>query len=284
MKKTFLNVIVATSVLAVAQTVSAQTAILTDNFTVTSGGDANNQLSARQTGTEAPSSYSQGSIYSGGGDQTGNGGTYVGQPGGAANSDYLLLYNGGWVQNDLAFNDTVDGGNALSISFNLYQGAYNGQPSTDWTSFSLGLGNPAPNDAGNFGFLVQGNGGMQVFNGGSDVDNQSATVGYVTSDGWTVIVSGNANGTGSPFDGTTYVSLYNNSDPADSETGLGLVYTGQINALSAGDEVGWLNYGSGYNESGIANLDIQAVPEPSAAMLGAGGLGLLALMRRFRRA
>ncbi len=261
MKKTILSVIIATSVLAVAPTVSAQITILTDNFTVASGGDANNQLAARQTGAWAPSAYTQS-----GQDQTGNTGTDVGQPGGAANSDYLLLYNGGWVYNDLAFNDKVVNGGALSISFNIYQGVFNKQNATDWTCFSIGTGTPAPNRAGQFGFLVRGNGGMQVFNGNSEASNESTqdAPGYVTSDGWTVILSGNADGTGSPFDGTTYVQLYNNSDPAQSpaETGLGLVISFQLTTpLASGDTTGFLCAdGSGdYNESGIANIDILAL-------------------------
>lgn len=298
MKKTFLIATIATSVLAVAQTVSAQTTILTDNFTVTpagagSGGAINSQLSTRQTGTAAPSTYS---YNSSGQDQVGNN-TYVGQPGGQSatgnlsaddNTDFLMLYNNGWVLNNLALNDTVDGGMALSISFNLYQGTFNGQGGTDWTSFSVGTA-AAPNDSGQFGFLVQGNGGIQIFNGGAKISTLAQdTAGYAISDGWTVTLSGNAAGTTSPFDGTTYVLLYNNADPANGEdTGLGLVDSFELTtALTAGDEAGFLTVdGSGdFNEAGIANLDIAAVPEPSAPVLAAAGLGLLALIRRFRRA
>jgi hypothetical protein len=259
MNKCFLNTIIATSVLAVAQTLTAQTTVLTDNFTVTSGGNVNSQLGSRQTGTYAVSGYTAGGT---GGNQTGNTGTYVGQPGGAGNSAYLLMYDGQWVYNDLAFNDAVVGGSALSISFNIYQGVHNNQNSNDWTSFSFGTGAPAPNLAGQFGFLVEGGQGMQVFNGNSlalDRSDESGYGGFVTSDAWTVILSGTAAGTGSPFDGTTYVKLYNNDDPSNSMTGLGLVWSGQLTTpLSSGDMIGFYDSppDPGWNENGIANLNV----------------------------
>jgi hypothetical protein len=280
MKNTFLNTIIATAVLAGAQTLTAQTTILTDNFTVTSGGDVNNQLAGRQTGTQAVSGYTD--AGQGGGNQTGNTGTYVGQPGGAGNSAYLLMYNGDALYNNLVLNSSLLGGQALSVSFNIYQGTYNGQPAGDWTSFSIELPGsvPNPNNAVGFGFLVQGNNGMQVFDNGNDVFDK-ANQNYVTSDAWTVIFSGNAGGTGSPFGGTTYVQLYNNNDPANSETGLGLVYSGQLStALADGEQIGWHNYNPGFNENGIANLDIVATPEPATVALAALGFTSLLIFRR----
>jgi hypothetical protein len=278
MKNKVYRLILAASLPVMVQTASAQT-LLTDNFTVTSGGDANNQLASRQTGTQAPSSYTDGGT--GGGYQTGNGGTYVGQPGGAANSAYLLMYNGSSLYNNLAFNDSVLGGKALSVSFNIYQGIYNSQNSGDWTSFSIEANGttPNPNTAG-FGFLVEGQSGttvngLQVFNGSSQVTGGIPA--SVVSDGWTVVFSGDAAGTTSPFDGTTYVNLYNDSDPANGETGAGLVYSGQLTtALASGDQIGFHNFFPGFNESGIANLNIEATPEPATIALA--GLGALSLM------
>jgi hypothetical protein len=289
MKNTLYRLIIVVSLPVIAQTGFSQTTILTDNYIITGtqnlGNDANYQLGSgqtRQTGTQAGADGSLYTIF--GNTQTGNNSTYVGQPGGAANSAYLFLINGGGVNNNLTLNDSVLGGsgNALSVSFDIYQGTFNGQSGQAWTSFDIGTGTPSPNQAGQFGFLVRGNGGVQVFNGGSGVGSFD-TAGFATSDAWTVILSGTAGGTGSPFDGTTYVNLYNNNDPANSMTGLGLVESFQLTtALTSGDQVGFLDESDpGFNESGIANLDLAAVPEPgSMALAGLGGLSLLLFRRR----
>ena len=277
MKKTLYHLIIAASLPVIVQTSSAQTTILTDNFDVTANGDPNNQLGSRQTGTQAGSSYT----FSSG--QTGSA-TDVGQPGGAANTGVLLEYNNNWVYNNLAYNDTVLGGNnALSISFNLYQQVLDSQDPTAWSSFSFGRGTPSPNQAGQFGFLVQGDQGMQVFNGNNLALDQNGHA-FVTSDAWTVLLSGTAGGTGSPFDGTTYVQLFNNNDPANSMTGLGLVWSGQLTtALSSGDQIGFLCLqGSypGWNECGIDNLTVVATPEPGTYAMLVGGFAMLICLSR----
>jgi hypothetical protein len=174
MKNKLHSLIIADSLPVIVQTASAQTTILTDNFTVTIGGDANNQPATRQTGTQAGSSY----IYGGQSNQTGSS-TPVGQPSG---TPVLMMYDHGWVYNALAYNDTVLGGNnALSISFNLYQQVLDNQDPTAWTSFSFGRGLPSPNQAGQFGFLVQGDQGMQVFDGNNLALGQNGHA-FVTSD------------------------------------------------------------------------------------------------------
>jgi uncharacterized membrane protein len=285
MKRTLYHLILAASLPVIVQTVSAQTTLLTDNFTSISPGDVNNELGAgqtRQTGTQAVSGYTDAGV--GGGNQTGNYGTMVGQPGGASDGAYCLMYNGDALYNNLVLNNSLLGGHALSISFNIYQGTYNGQPATDWTSFSIETpgSTPNPNNSAGFGYLIRANGGLQVFDNGSSVGSFD-TPGYITSDAWTVVFSGDAAGTTTPFGGTTYVQLYNNNDPANSMTGLGLVYSGQLStALADGDQIGWHNLDPGFNENGIANLDIvTVVPEPSTyALLGAGLLSLLAFRRR----
>lgn len=286
MKNKLYSLIIAASLPVIAQTASAQTTILTDNFNVTSGGgDLNSQLASRQTGTQAGSTY----IYSSG--QVGSA-TAVGQPGGTANTGVLLEYDNNWVYNSLAFNDTVLGGNkALSISFNLYQQVLDNQDPTAWSSFSFGRGLPSPNQAGQFGFLVQGDQGMQVFDGNNLALDENGHA-YVTSDSWTVLLSGTAGGTGSPFDGTTYVQLWNNDDPANNMTGLGLVWSGQLTtALTSGtdgmgDQIGFycLNGNKNdWNEVGVDNLNVvaAAAPEPATmALAGLGGLSLLFFRRR----
>jgi hypothetical protein len=287
MKKTLILTISAL-LIAAAQTVTAQTTIITDNFTITGAGDANTQLSSRQTGTQAFQTYTEN-----GNVQTGNTGTNVGQPGAPGNSGYLLLANNAWAQLQLGFTDSIVNGSALNISFNLYTA--NPDPTVngvDWLSFNIGkFQTPSPNQT-QFGFLVTKNQGLYVFN--STIQQTSGVPTSVTSDAWKVILSGTAGGTGSPFDGTTFVQLYNLDDPAKSETGLGLVYSGQLtNPLGGasdsgsgrnGDYIGWYAYNT--SVSGVGNLTVVTTPtpEPSVAMLLPAGLGLLALVRRFRRA
>ena len=285
MKKTLCHLIIAASLPVIVQTASAQTTILTDNFTVGSNGDANTDLGSRQTGTYAGSPYVYGDSYGGTGSQTGNP-TLVGQPGGAANSNYLLMFNEGYVYNSLGFNDTVVGGNhALSISFNLYQQTLDSQDPTLWTSFSFGRGEPSPNQAGQFGFLVQCNQGLWVFDGNNSALNQYNNAGFVTSDSWTVELSDTAGGTGSPFDGSTYVKLFNNNDPANGMTGLGLVWSGQLTTpLNADPQIGFLCFqgppNTAWNEAGVDNLNVVAAPEPSTYAMLVGGFAMLIGLRR----
>jgi hypothetical protein len=274
MKNPLYRLIIAVSLPLIARTGFAQTTILTDNFTVDQSvyQQPNYEIGSRQTGSQSPSPYTM--FNSGDNIQIGNP-TDVGQPGGSSNPNYLLMLNGG-VYNNLAYNDSVLGGNnPLSISFNLYSG----NPGSGWISCQFGpLGsNPygqgtaaGPNQT-YFGFLVQGDmSGMQVFNGSATAVNDAGVSGVVTSTAWDVIFSG-AGGVGSPFDGTTEVSLYN---------GANLLYQANLSTPldSSGDVLG---FQSDNLVGGIANLDIVATPEPATmALVGLGGLSLLLLRRK----
>ena len=101
MKHKLYRLLTAALLPAIVQAASAAV-LLTDNFTVLPGGVNNqdvNQLlgSGRQTGPLASVSSGFFSTYPFGGDhhQVGNTTTDVGQPGGAANSAYVLLAFGG---------------------------------------------------------------------------------------------------------------------------------------------------------------------------------------------
>jgi len=86
-------------------------------------------------------------------------------------------------------------------------------------------------------------------------------------------VISDASGTGSAFDagtGNAMVKFYRNNQLQRTFTGLTFgANDGFINMEAAGNVNGFFD-----------NLSVQAIPEPSAALLG--GLGLLAMLRRRR--
>lgn len=262
MKKILYHLIIASSLPILIQTVSAQTTILTDDFTVDQNVTQNPDymLASRQTGTQAPSGYT---LFNNPNQQLGNS-TDVGQPG--SNPNYLLLLNGG-AYNNLGFSDAVLGGNnPLSISFDLYSGL----SGSDWMSFQIGSVagvTTGPNQT-DFGFLVRPNmSGLQVFNGTTAVVDVGA--GIVTDSLWTLTFTG-AGGIGSPFDGSTEVTAYN---------GVNLIYQGTLSTAfdSTSDVFGFQSLGV---VGGIDNLNVAAVPEPGTmALAGLGGLSLLLLRR-----
>jgi hypothetical protein len=254
--------------LAYVPAINAQTTLLSDSFAV----DANNNnpnfeiSNGRQGGTQAASQYTyNGNV------QVGHTGVDFGQPGGAANGNFMLLAQGSWAYNNLALNDALLNGSPLSVSFNIYTGVYSGTSPGDWLSFAIGnfgtSGNPWPT-SNNFGLIVHQNGGLDVFDGGTDVFSQGA--GYVTSSAWTEVFSG-AGGTGSPLDGATQVSLYNGASLIDKFN----LTTG----LNSGDQLGFFAYNSMIG--GVGNLDIETTPEPTTLALA--GLGLAALLVSRRR-
>jgi hypothetical protein len=271
MKKTFPYAIISTSLLLAARTVTAQTTLLSDNFTVDANQNNPNYeiANGRQGGSQATSLYT-----SSGNVQVGHTGVDFGQPGGAGNGNFLLLAQNAWAYNDLGLNDSLLNGGALSVSFNLYTGVYSGTSAGDWLSFAVGnfgaSGNPWPT-SNQFGLIVHQNGGLDVINGSSDVFSQGA--GYVTGSAWTAVFSG-AGGSGSPFDGTTQLSLYNGASLID-----------QFNlssGLTSGDQVGFYAYGSMIG--GVGDLSVVATPEPSTlALAGLGFSGLWFLRRRLSR-
>jgi hypothetical protein len=275
MKKTICSSIVAGSLLAVAQTVSAQTTLLTDNFLVDQNVNANPNFeisNGRQGGTQATSPYTITAIDGGGnGVQLGNTSTDAGQPGAPGNSQYMLLAFSSGVQNNLAFNNSLVNNSSLSISFNLYTGSSIGD-SSDWMSFTMSQAGNNFVTAAPFGFLVRNNGGVQVFDHGVNVLNEGP--GSANGSLWSVTLS-DAAGTGSAFAGNgTKISLYNGASLVDT-----LNLSSGLDA--SGDELGF--FGQSTMIGGVGNLSVVAAPEPSTIALASIGLGLLALRRRARR-
>jgi hypothetical protein len=255
-----------------AQSASA-VVLLTDNFTVTSNSqDVNQELAGRQTGTKALSTYTGYGTHH----QVGNAATNVGQPGGIANSNFVLLAGDGSFRNNLDISGSAIG--PVTISFDMYlHGTNPGGGSPDmWVAFTLrGAGEPWPvAGAGEFGMLVRNNGGVQMFQAGANLAPGTwDTAGFSINDHWEFTFTDTA-GTGSAFNGKgSKVTFVNGAT-------TGTLSLGQLN--STGLNLGFRNYQNMYG--GIDNLSVVTVPEPSAPLFLASGLGIMVLRRRNRQA
>jgi len=227
MKPTWHRLLLAVALPVLIQTASAQV-LLTDDFTVdANSNDPNFELgNGRQSGTQALSDYRS----NGGQHQVGNPGTFVGQPGGATNSNYLLLAISGGVQNKTDVAQAATG--PLVVSFDMYfhsdGNAHGGDP-TDWGSFCLNDNNnngfPVVGTSGEFGFLTRYNGGIQLFqNGGSITPSGWDTPGFALADHWVFTFTDTA-GTGSAFVGNgSQVTIVNGT------TTLGTILLSQLNS------------------------------------------------------
>ena len=260
MKKTSYRLIIAASLAAIVQTAPAQV-ILTDNFTVDSNQtDPNYEVgNGRQSGTAAPSSYTE---YTAAGDswnvQVGSG-TVVGQPGGTTNTDYLLLALDGAVQNNLNVSTATPG--PLSISFDLYNRVW-GHPG-DWGAFTLQAAGADPFpvvNANEFGFLSRNTGGMQLFDGTGNITPAGwDTNNFATNTQWTFIFT-DTSGTGSAFNGNgSQVTIMNGGYT------LGAVTLNQLNTtdIEFGFRAENNNDGANLPLIGIANLSVAPSVPPA---------------------
>jgi hypothetical protein len=128
MKSILYRLIIAASLAAIVQTAPA-TVFLSDNFTVTfNSQDVNQELAGRETGSLFPATYDGWQIHH----QVGNSGTDVGQPGGAPNSNYVLLAFNGTFFSDLDIASLASG--PLTNDFDMYLRGANPGGSTDPTS------------------------------------------------------------------------------------------------------------------------------------------------------
>ena len=250
MKKTFCRLLIAVSLPVIIQTASAQV-LLTDNFTVDANQtDPNFEIgNGRQGGTAAPSLYTAYQTFDWN-HQVGSS-TDVGQPGGSANANYLLLALDGAVQNN--FNISTAATGPLSISFDLY---ITRGHSGDWGAFTLEPAGTYPwpvVGANSFGFLSRNTGGMQVFDGTGNITPLGwDTTGHNPSSHWTLIFTDTA-GTGSAFNGNgSQVTFMNGT------TRLGTVTLNQLDTSTI--ELGFRaqNNGDGGNLPiiGVDNLSV----------------------------
>lgn len=240
----------------ILQTASADV-LLTDNFIVSSNSEnPNQQIASRQAGLFAPVLYT----FSGSQTQVGNPGTDVGQPGGAANSAYLLLAFGSYCLSDLPIDAAASG--PITIACDLYANDPGYGPDQggngDWICLALeppgGPGNGNPPfwpvcGSGQFGMLCRGDGGLHLWSGGNDITpNGWDSAGFTTSTSFSFTFS-DSTGTNSAFAG--------NGSEVTISNGGALVATLALDQLqSTGLRFGF--YGQGIE--GVGNLLVSGTP------------------------
>lgn len=254
--------------------VNASTTLFTDNFNSAGGrpfdnsgpGQFNDFLAQDQGGTLAPITYSGFSNH-----PSASGGFFYSIHGyqgtlyieGADNSKIGLNYNFAAIANNL--------NQALRIDFNL---AVGGGGNTTAEGVSFGIGNSALADYDATGnmfsslFLAGNQTGTRQYAAGTEIGN---TITFSDGDLFTYVIS-NASGSGSAFDGSgnSMVKFYVNN-----------VLQQTFTNLTFGANDGFINMEATGNVNGFFdNLSVQAIPEPSAALLS--GLGMLAMLRRRR--
>ena len=185
---------------------SAQVVLFSDNFNInpalpgfTSNNnlDLNFDLADRQAGPLAPSTWFGITEHH----QVGNLATYVGQPGGATayGGGYVLLAFNGNMQNDLDIARASAG--PLTIDFDMMMDPAHGG---EWTAFSIrrpGSAFPITGGNGEFGFLQQNDGGVQLWDGGGSITPSGwNNAGFAPAQHWKFIFTDTA-GTGSAFVG-----------------------------------------------------------------------------------
>ena len=261
-----------------SMTVSTASAALlfSDNFVVTSNSQNVNQETpgTRQSGPLASSSaYVLGPDHH----QVGNTETDVGQPGGVADGNHVLLAFNGWFQSSFPIDAALANGGPLTISFDMYKRSNPFRGADDnWGSFSLRApGDPWPvANSGEFGWLFRNNGGVQMFQTVSDQGTYDVP-GSFSSSHWDMTFTNTAL-TGSAFNGSGSVLRMKN--------GAGAAINVPLNQLnSTGLVLGFRNLDSAF--VGIDNLTINggAVPEPATVVLLAAGLGAATFRRRLAR-
>lgn len=255
----------ATSTLAIFCTANqalSQETFLTDDFTVTSNTqNVNQELELRQTGSLAPFTYTPMGTQT----QVGNPETDVGQPGGASNSNYLLLAFNSSFHSDLDIDASLAQGGPLTIAFDMYvSGNPQGDATDKWGAFTL----RAPGDgwpvagAGEFGMLMRNDGRIEMFQNADSANPAWNVNGYSSDPRWELTFSDTA-GTGSAFDGNGSLLTFTNGDNTESVA---------LNQLSStGLRLGFRNLDAMF--IGIDNLEIRVVPEPISGMLL--GIGLI---------
>jgi hypothetical protein len=250
-------VIIGASLPLIIQTASA-TVLFSDNFNIGTGGNSdgnrnlNFDLADRQGGTLAPATYDGWSEHY----QVGNTGTDVGQPGGYAayGGGYVLVAYSGSFFSDLDV-ATISSG-PLTFEFDMFQPT---GTSSDWAAFSLRFpGDSSPMDqAGEFGFLRRLNGGMQMFQSGTNIAPGSwDTSGFAPATHWKLIFTDTA-GTGSAFVGNgSQVTIINGTAWTNT------IPLSQLNSKNL--RFGWTTSHNSDAFCGIDNLVVSGTPAPAS--------------------
>lgn len=245
---------------------SGAAVLFTDNFTVDANvNDPNYQNNTgRQGGSLGVLNYI--SRFSGPDafkQQVGNATTYPGSAGS------LLLAFEGAVRLDYDFSVV---GTPLEISFDGL--VDNNADTTNWVSLTVGNAGDL-NFVTNvdFGILFRANGGVQYFNDGTGTTGIGGTsFGADVFTTYKVILSDTA-GTGSAFGtGGSRADYFQNG-----------VYLGTATLAQLEAGQGYLGFGSPGeipNISGVDNISISSIPEPSSVLVSLSGLAGLVLVRR----
>lgn len=230
----------------------AQSTLLADNFTVTGTpgtSDVNFNLAGRQSGTQAPGTWT-----TSGNVQAGNNYAGFGQPTG----DFLLVADGGANArlDGLVLSSALVGPNEkLVVSFKADTVVEYGDAS-NWMSFMIspssasGLWHPVVG-SGDFGMLIRGNGQVQAFNNGvvipgmNNVSLASSAINTIT------LTFSGADGAGSPFAGNGTLAVISDGTNSWSTT------------LDTGFTTETISFGSAAN--GVRGFvdDLSVTTEPS---------------------
>lgn len=263
MKNLFHHALAAATLSLMAQTASA-VVLFTDNFDATGPGSPNDQITnpGRQGGTLATLGYLQANNV-----QIGNMTTLPPSPGSGLGDEFLAAFSGTAYVN---FNFSSIS-SPLEVTFLGLVSSISNEGLTDWVSLNIGnaTGVPFVNGANVSSILFRANGGTEVWNHGSNAPGGSGFApGFDVWSNYKVVLSDTA-GTGSAFTG--------NGSRADYYINGSLLGTLTINQLTAGE--GFFGF-SASRIVGYDNISISSVPEPTAALLIPGCLGLMALRRR----
>lgn len=278
MNNPFRSAFPAVSLILLAQNASA-VVLFTDNFDVNTGSSPaalnygigpNHEIAnpGRQGGSLATPTL--GYVFSSN-VQVGNTVTLAPAPGSSL-GDEMLMSSAGRVRIDYNFAAVSA---PIEISFNALPD-FNNADQTNW--FSVMIGDAADNFFVNqasvdFGILFRANGGTQSFVDGASqgAGGSGSPVGLNAWSDYKLILS-DAAGTGSAFGGTTSkVEYFKNG------ASLGIVNLTGAGAFTANQ--GYIAFGVS-TIGGFDSLQISSIPEPAAALMLSGSLGLMALRRR----
>ncbi|BAZ12675.1 YD repeat-containing protein [Calothrix sp. NIES-4071] len=225
--------------------------LLSDSFTTTTNPTTSNlnyEIATRQTGTLKTTNW-VGSVNA----QVGN------KTAGIDSGKYLLVADRGTAALDRNFNGTIAKG-GLKINFSLAPNPTNNVDQSVWGSFSLGLSAANKNtivnaNVAHFGILFRGNGGIQAFDGNTDITSAN------------LVTNPNNQWGGTGNDATLYPFSVVLTDPTDNnpfngvgQTNIGVFANGSLIYSyikgNGGYSDNYLNFGSLWR-SGVDNISIQ---------------------------
>jgi uncharacterized protein (TIGR03382 family) len=252
------------ALLAFTAVCPAATLLFSDNYDATSNQSPNDQIAnpGRQGGTLATLGYLQN-----GNVQIGNLATLPPNTPSGVGDEFLAAFAGrAYVNHDFS-TQTVP----IEITFRGLISSISNTGPRSWVSFSVGdaTGVPFVNGANVASILFRADGDTEVWDGGLNaVGGSGFAPGFDVWSDYKVVLSDTA-GTGSAWgSGGSRADYYING------TLLGTLNMAQLNPGE-----GFIGFASD-RIVGYDDLKISAIPEPSPALLGLGGLAGCVLLRR----